>query len=111
MTPFFWYLSWIPLTIALYIFQSFLTVKSNLNPKDWHWIFLVVSCFPMWAFISKYSKPENLFYDAMVFDAVLILSYSIGLLYFTGSVSKFSYGQYMGIFLIILGMFVFKKGI
>lgn len=109
MNQIMWYLSWIPVTVGLYILQSWLTVKNNLEDGKWFWIFFVVSLFTPWVIVSKYSK--NLVFDALIFDICLVLSYSIGLLYFTNSFSKFSWNQFVGIGLIVFGLFFFKKGI
>jgi hypothetical protein len=106
---FLWYLSWIPFVTFLYFLQSWLTVQNNIHGGRWFWIFFGVSLFTPWVIISKFSK--DVVSDALVFDVILVLSYTIGLLYFSNSISKFGFSQWFGIFTIVLGMFIFKKGI
>lgn len=109
MNQFLWYLSWVPFVTLLYVIQSWLTIQNNNHGGKWFWIFFLASLFTPWVLISKFSK--DIMFDAMIFDAILVLSYTLGLLYFTNSFSKFSYPQWIGIFLILVGMVVFKKGI
>ncbi len=104
-----WYLSWVPAVCGLYVLQSWLTVQNNLHAGKWFWIFFAVSLFTPWVLISKFTT--NLVFDALVFDICLIVSYSIGLLYFTDSFSKLTTFQFVGMFLITIGLFLFKKGL
>ena len=103
------YYIWIPFITVLYTLQSWLTVKNNLHGGNWSWIYFAASLLTPWVLISKYSK--NLILDAMIFDSVLIVTYSLGLLYFTNSMGKLSYTQYLACLLILIGIFLFKKGI
>ena len=42
----------------------------------WAWGML-----PLWTVIAKYSK--NIFYDALLYDGILLVSYTLAMLYFT----------------------------
>ncbi len=101
------YYIWVPVTVLIYLFQAWLTVKNNTEGGKWFWIFGLVSLFTPWFIVSKYSK--NLMFDAVIFDCILILSFGIGLLYFTKS--KLSLEQLLGIVLIGFGIYMFKTGI
>jgi hypothetical protein len=103
------YFIWIPTIIILYALQAFLTVKVNQVGGKWTWIMTAVCMLPPWVLISRYSK--NLILDAMIFDAILVIAYSIGLLHFTNSWAKFEWNNWLGFALMILGVFVFKKGL
>lgn len=109
MNNFYWYLSWVPFITGFYYFQSWLTVQNNLHGQKWFWFYFCTSLLSSWPIISRYSK--DVVWDAFIFDVAMVMSYSIGLLYFTNSFSKFSNNQWIGIFLIMVGMFLFKKGI
>lgn len=109
MNSFLWYLSWVPLVTILYLYQSFLSVKNNLQGGKWFWIYFAVSLITPWILVSRFSK--DIVFDAFIFDTILVLSYSIGLLYFTNSLSKFGYNQWIGIGMILAGMLFFKRGI
>lgn len=103
------YFIWIPFITLLYIFQAFLTVKTNIHGGKWTWIMVAVCMLPPWVLISRYSK--NLVLDAMIFDAILVIAYSFGLLHFTNSWSKFGLYNWLGFGMMILGVFIFKKGL
>lgn len=103
------YYIWIPFVTALYALQSWLTVKNNLHGGNWSWIYFFVSLFTPWVLISKYSK--NLVFDAMIFDSILVVTYSLGILYFTNTLTKLTWHQYTGCFFVVMGIFLFKKGI
>jgi choline-glycine betaine transporter len=64
---------------------------------------------PPWVLISRFSK--NIVLDAMIFDTVLVVTYSLGLLHFTNSWTKFQWNNWLGFALMFLGMFIFKKGL
>jgi hypothetical protein len=103
------YYIWTPLVALLYVLQAFLTVKTNLYGGKWTWIMLFFSVLPPWVLISRHSK--NLVLDAMIFDAILVIAYSFGLLHFTNSWAKFEWYNWLGFGMMILGVFVFKKGL
>ncbi len=103
------YFIWVPFVTILFIIQSWLTVKNNTDGGMWFWIYFVSSLVTPWVLISKYSK--DIILDAMIFDSILVVTYSVGLLYFTNSLTKLSFYQYVGCFLIGAGIFLFKKGI
>jgi len=109
MNNFYWYLSWVPFITVFYFLQSWLTFKNNTDSNKWFWIYFSVTLISVWPIISKFSK--DVVGDAFIFDIVMVLSYSIGLLYFTNSLSKFGYNQWIGIGLLFIGMILFKKGI
>ena len=44
-------------------------------------IMLVLGAFPLWTIVAKYSN--NLFFDAILYDSILIISYTIATAYFT----------------------------
>lgn len=100
---------WVPFVTILYIIQSWLTVKNNIHGGGWSWAFFLVSLISPWVLISKFSK--DLVFDAMIFDSILVISYSVGLLYFTNTMTKLSTFQFVGCFLILIGIVLFKKGI
>ncbi len=100
---------WVPLIILVYIIQAWLTVQNNILKGNW-WIYLYIfSMISPWVLVSRMSK--NIIFDAFLYDSVLIVSYSIGILYFTDSLGKLSNIQFVGTLMILVGLILFKKGI
>jgi hypothetical protein len=104
------YILWVPLLCLLNLLSPWLTVQNRNLGGKWFWIYLVfslASVFP-WVFISRASK--DLTFDALLYDIVVMLFYYIGILYFTDCLLKISNWQIIGFILVIVGMFLFKKG-
>lgn len=96
--------------IALfYVLSAYITIKNNSLGGKWFWVMVLVNAMPLWAIVSRFSKDVVL--DAFIFDLVLILGYSFGLLYFTQTLSKLGVINWLGITLMFLGLFLFKRGL
>ena len=102
-----YYLIWIPLVVAIYIFVGWLSVKNNqIDSKLWYSIFILIQCIPGWALVSKISK--NISMDAMIYDIILFLACNISILYFSGDAFKFSMFQKIGALLVITGFIMLQ---
>lgn len=101
--------TWATLVFFFYLLSAYITVKNNLNGGKWFWIMLISNAVPLWAVVSRYSK--DVMFDTLLFDALLVLAYTLGLLWFTGGFSKLSWTNYLGLILFILGLFLFKRNL
>lgn len=100
---------WIPVIAIVSIFQAYITIRSNAYGGIWVYIVLISSINPAWALITRISK--DIVFDGFVYDITASIFYAIAILYFSDSFHKFSVSQYTGIIVILLGMFLFKRGI
>lgn len=99
------YLIWIPIVSVLYCLIAWLSFKNNTSDVKWFFILYVISCIQPWAFISRYSK--NLFFDGIIYDCILFLSYNFMLIYL-GTTKKFGVYQWIGLFLVAFGLLLIK---
>lgn len=102
------YYIWIPLVIFFYSLQAYFSFKnSQSNQEAMFWMFMTwgITCVPMWAIISKYSN--NILFDGILFDILVTLIY-VAVMLICGEGEYFSYKNYVGLVLIIFGMFLLK---
>lgn len=97
------YFLWIPLAIFFNVFQAWLSTKVAGDKMFFYFLWLW-GALPMWAFVSKYSK--NLFFDALLYDSILVVSFSMSLLVFTGTILKPI--NIVGLFLLLLALILIK---
>jgi hypothetical protein len=97
---------WVPLFIVFSITCAWLSVKNNLVGGVWFWVLAASNIIPFWAFVSRYSK--NLFLDALIYDFILLVCYTLGLLYF--SETRLTNYQIAAVVIYFFAFFVFKMG-
>lgn len=100
-------LFWVPLVVLEYFVIGFLTVKNN-NAAGWSWLLWISGALPIWPLISRYSK--DVVFDGLVFDICMTVTYTLTVFFLTKSFAKFSLTQYIGLSLILSGLFLFRKG-
>lgn len=71
---------WIPIEIIVYTISAYLSTKINAS-KTFLLLTWMINVLPLWVVVAKYSK--NLFFDAILYDGILIVTYTIALAYFT----------------------------
>jgi hypothetical protein len=98
----------IPIAV-LYFLVAYTTSKTNFGGWSWFFVNWGWGLIPAWPLLARYSK--NIVFDSFVFDAAMIVSYTISLLYFTKSFQKFGPYQYAGCLVILVGLALFKKGV
>ena len=59
-----------------------------------------------WPLVSRYSK--NVFFDGMIYDTVMFLTYTIIIGFLTEGFFKFSEIQWIGFFMVMAGFFIMK---
>ena len=99
------YAVWIPLFIILNFFGCYFSNKLNITHENkWFWFLYGTTVIPSWVIICKYSK--NIVFDAILYDLILLVSYSIFLIILT-KVSLNVYNVF-GLLLIFIGVILFK---
>lgn len=101
------YLWWIPALLVMYSLYAYVCYMNNttLNPK-WFALSWVVGVIPLWVIVSRFSK--NLFFDAFLFDILMLTTYAIVTGILTRGFIKFSWYNWVG-FCLIVGGFVLLK--
>jgi hypothetical protein len=98
------YLWWIPTVIATAIFYSWTSVMVNKHPHSfWFWVLCIP--IPIWALVARVSN--NIAFDGIVFDALLCITYAVGLLWFSGA-PGFKPINFCGAGAIVLGIILMK---
>jgi len=98
------YLIWIPLCIISYIFLAFASLKNSQSSGAWFYAVWGQSILPLWALVSL--KSNNIVFDGLLFDTIMILSYTIAATYFSGHVVSLKFVA--GILISILGLFIIR---
>jgi len=99
-----WFYIWVPILIGLHAIACKLSIMNqNGNNKAaiWMWIIGVV---PIWIVVSRYSK--SILFDAMLYDTLLVIVYTIGIAYFGDKV--LTPLNYVGIGLMFAGLVMVK---
>jgi hypothetical protein len=97
------YFIWIPLAIIFNVVQAWLSTKVAAD-KLFFYLIWIWGSLPMWAFVAKYSK--NLFIDAIIYDSIIVVAYSLTILYLTNMTLKPV--NVVGLFLLILAIVLIK---
>lgn len=105
MIPYWWT---VPVAV-LYFLVAYTTHRSNVNGGGWFYVNWLFGVLPVWPLLARYSK--DIVFDSFVFDASMIIAYTISILYFTKSFQKFGPYQYAGCLVILAGLALFKKGV
>jgi hypothetical protein len=92
---------WIAPEITLYSFLAYLSIQNNC------YALWALGCFPLWAIVSHYSK--NLFFDGLLYDSIMILSYAISILYFQNTLKSIGINQVIGVMMILGGLFLLRS--
>jgi hypothetical protein len=100
-------ISWVILIAILYCSQSYFSIKNSEDKSNFSFFmicFIAAIAIPIWPFISRYTN--NLILDALLYDVILILSYSITML--TISNHSLSQYNYIGILFVVIGFILIK---
>lgn len=99
-----WFYIWVPFIIVLHGISCKLSVSNQHGSNTagmWLWI---IGALPIWVIISRYSK--NILVDAMLYDTLLVITYTIGIAYFGDKV--LTPMNYAGIALMFAGLLMVK---
>lgn len=101
------YFLWIPLSLAFNVVMCWAAVKYNGVSFIKGYLIMVAGCFiPTWAIASYYSK--NLIFDNMLYSLLMIVSSPVIMIYF-GQGKTFTFVNYIGVAVTILGLYLIKK--
>lgn len=95
---------WIPILIAIYVASAYFSYKNNTEGGKWFWYSYIITAIPIWQIVSRIST--DIFFDALVFDIILILSFSITLGYLTHQI--FTPQKIVALVLMFGGLILFK---
>jgi hypothetical protein len=96
---------WIPFVFLFYCSTAYLSKQNQDFGGKYFWFLVMVGCCPLWAIISRHSK--SLIFDSLLYDTIMALSYYIVLVYL-GSSSGFTVWQYVGMAMVIAGLFLIR---
>lgn len=99
------YLIWIPIAILYAVITAYFSFKLN-SGSNCLLLAYFFNILPVFTLVSKYST--SILTDALIYDLILFVCYSATLIYLTNH--KMTFSSFFGIFLMILGMIIFKKG-
>lgn len=95
---------WIPILIAIYVASAYFSYRNNAEGGKWFWYSYIITAIPIWQIVSRIST--DIFYDSLVFDVVLILSFSLMMGYLTNQV--FTTQKIVALTLMFGGLILFK---
>ncbi len=101
------YYIWIPIQIFLLIITAYFTYKLNVYKKPIYFIITwLITLVPMWSIVALYSK--RLVFDGLLYDILLVVSYTVAILIFTKTHQTLTVINYMGLFFVVVGLFFFR---
>ena len=96
-----------PIASAVYALYAWLVLQDKAIPNSkWFWLAWVIGALPLWLVTSRWSK--NIFFDGMLYDCVMIVSYALATAYFTGKISSLGTMQWTGMALIIVALWMIR---
>ena len=101
------YLVCIPYAITYYVVAAILSKKLNDDPKSLMILtaLFATQIFGIWPIMARYSK--NLIFDGQLYDLVIFLSYYVTMVCM-GCGKNFTYSQWGGMILVLIGLLVLK---
>jgi hypothetical protein len=95
---------WIPCLILIYVVSAYTSYRNNLEGGKFFWMNYAIAWIPIWQLVSRWSN--DVFYDSLIFDVVLIASFSITMGILTKQV--FGIQQVIALVLMFSGLILFK---
>lgn len=108
MSQIIFYVLFISSTIFTAYLSSYFSCKTNeLGIADKNLLYTwLVSLIPVWTAISLYSK--NIVFDGLIYDSVMVISYFVFLLYFSGKAVEMNKMQLVFLSLMLFSILGFK---
>ena len=97
-------LIWIPILIILYVLSAYTSYKNNIEGGKYFFFNYLIALVPIWQIVS--AKSNDIFFDAILFDCILILSFTTALGYFSGIILNIK--QIIALLIIFSGLVLFK---
>ena len=101
------YLWWVPCVVLYYAIYAGFSKLNNAHGGKWFWIaYAFGAACPFWVIVSRYSK--NLAFDAIVYDACMILSFMVALVCMKAMGQEFAVRNWVGLALAVVGLILMK---
>lgn len=101
------YWFWVPIALILNILGGIVSAK-NSREGGWWGLAAYATCFiTIWPVLSRYTPPSELGFVAFLFDALILIGYTIGLWYMQ-VYEEFSTINIIGAIMAILGLVLVK---
>lgn len=100
-------MNWLFVWLGVFIFNclgAWVNLLNNQDPK-WFWLACIISICPIFPFISRYSP--NILIDGIVYDVIIFFAYVITL-FFLGCAKTFTFLNWLGVILTVVGIFLLK---
>jgi len=98
---------WIIAVILINIWAAFTTEKVNSTHSSfWFCASWSVAFLPLWPVVSNYSK--SLIFDGILFDVLMVVTYTIAIIIFTKSFETLKIHNYLGLLIVVFGLFLIK---
>ncbi|MEK6879104.1 MAG: hypothetical protein AABY22_05820 [Nanoarchaeota archaeon] len=88
-----------------YCFHTYLNYRSNISHGHWLWLAIFFTMIPVFPLMARFSN--NLLFDGLLYDLLMLLSYIVTLLYL-GAGKAFNDIQWAGLGLTIIGFVLMK---
>lgn len=101
---------WIPVIIVYNIIYAWLSMKNSADTGNgWLLVNLAWGCLTLWSIVSKYTAKEDMVFNALLYDMVILIAFQVGMVMF-GATAKFNIYNWTGMMIAIFGLFIFKMG-
>lgn len=100
------YLMWVPSVILSIGLMAWLSYKADDSWRWFGWLFLSGCIFQFWPWVARYSN--KIVFDAILYDAIGILSWTGWLMYFSGT--RFTFTQWAGTLVVFIGLLLVQRG-
>ena len=98
---------WVLVTMLSSTAAGYLAYKANVTKDTTYAIYSwLLNLVPIWAIVILYSR--NLIFDGLLYDTVLVVSYTVAVLYFTNKTVPLNIVQLSCIGIIVLALLIFK---
>ena len=106
------YLYWIPALVSTIFFMSWLSCKCG-DDKSWKWfiyLFITGAILQLWPWVARHTIKDNITKTAILYDAIAIIAWTVGLMYFGPKNEWFSPIQWVGAVVVMVGLALIQKG-
>jgi hypothetical protein len=98
---------WVLVTIASSMLAGYLSYRTNLTKEtSWPIYLWLINIIPTWSLIARNST--NILYDGMVYDTLLIVTYTATMLFLTNKSYPLNIIQVICIIIVTLALIIFK---
>ena len=94
------YFIWIPILLAINVYSAKLSIANQHGDNRAALGMFLIGLIPLWIITSRFSK--NLLFDAMLYDTLVVIAYTVGIVYFGDK--ALSVANMIGMALIFIGL-------